>query len=202
MKQKKKKKKGLIAGVGSIVLMILVTLLKPDILGAFIQTVGNYLIHKDELKITDEKECKVEIDESYSEYIKTHEHLREDIIYIEDMYSKWLSNNRVLPSEDEDKLKHISSRLFFIKDSDEGNRLKQKMKRWLIVLVPSIKSDMEEYEKIKEQMDQETTTDVIKTPDTSELPELIEAMEEYDKYFKTFIKNEEQNCVNRKKENK
>ena len=80
MKQKKKKKKGLIAGVGSIVLMILVTLVKPDILGAFIQTVGNYLIHKDELKITDEKECKVEIDESYSEYIKTHEHLREDII--------------------------------------------------------------------------------------------------------------------------
>ncbi|MBF1084504.1 MAG: hypothetical protein HXL43_09270, partial [Solobacterium sp.] len=57
-KRQKKKKRGLIACVGSLVIVILVGLVKSGILGSAIQTVGNYFIHKEELKITTEKECR------------------------------------------------------------------------------------------------------------------------------------------------
>ena len=117
------------------------------------------------------------------------------------MYSKWLENNRTLPTEAEVKLKNIFSRLYFILKSDEGDTLKQNMERWLKVLVPSIKSDEEEYKKLKEQMTQETTENsgYSRTPLTPALPDLTDAMEAYDTSFKTFINDEVQNCVNRKK---
>ena len=197
-KKKKKKKKGLIAGIGSVALIILLRLVNPDIFGACIQTLGNYLIHKDELKITTEKECRDKMLEYYSEHIKTHEHLREDIAYIQDMYSKWNSNNYILPSEDEGKLKHIFSNLAFILEGDEGNNLKQKMERWLKRLVPSINDDVENYKRLKEQMDQDTTINLgeVRTPDTGPLPELTEAMEAYDTYFKDFMKDKVKECAN------
>ncbi|WP_314111226.1 hypothetical protein [uncultured Solobacterium sp.] len=197
-KRQKKKKRGLIACVGSLVIVILVGLVKSGILGSAIQTVGNYFIHKEELKITTEKECRDKMNEYYSEHIKTHEHLREDIAYIQDMYSKWNSNNYILPSEDEGKLKHIFSNLAFILEGDEGNNLKQKMERWLKRLVPSINDDVENYKRLKEQMDQGTTInpDKVRTPDAGPLPELTEAMEAYDTYFKDFMNNKVQKCAN------
>ena len=50
-------------------------------------------------------------------------------------------------------------------------------------------------------MTQETTENsgYSRTPLTPALPDLTDAMEAYDTSFKTFINDEVQNCVNRKK---
>ena len=155
-KQKKqsKQKKGLIGGIiGTIIIPILLWIVKPDIF----KSILDYMAHKDGIQLKNDEACRVEVNDYYSEYVNTHEQLRDDINYIQDMYSKWLENNRTLPTEAEEKLKNIFSRLYFILKSDEGDTLKQNMERWLKVLVPSIKSDEEEYKKLKEQMTQETT---------------------------------------------
>lgn len=199
-KQKKqsKQKKGLIGGIiGTIIIPILLWIVKPDIF----KSILDYMAHKDGIQLKNDEACRVEVNDYYSEYVNTHQQLRDDINYIQDMYSKWLENNRTLPTEAEEKLKNIFSRLYFILKSDEGDTLKQNMERWLKVLVPSIKSDEEEYKKLKEQMTQETTENsgYSRTPLTPALPDLTDAMEAYDTSFKTFINDEVQNCVNRKK---
>lgn len=159
---------------------------------------------QEEIQLKNVEACSDEMNDYYSNYINTHEHLIDDINYMQDMYSKWLENNHTLPTEAEEKLKNIFGRLYFILKTDEGDNLKHNMEIWLKVLVPSIKSDEEEYKKIKEQMTQETTENSgnIETPLTPPLPDLTDAMEAYDKSFKEFIKDEVQNCANRKKENK
>jgi hypothetical protein len=58
--------------------------------------------------------------------------------------------------------------------------------------------DVENYKRLKEQMDQGTTInpDKVRTPDAGPLPELTEAMEAYDTYFKDFMNNKVQKCAN------
>lgn len=156
---------------------------------------------QEEIQLKKEEACRFEVKAYYSEYVKMYEDLRDDITYIQDMYSKWFENNRTLPTEDEEKLKNIFNRICFILKSDEGDNLKQKMEIWLKVLVPSIKSDEEEYKKLKEQMDQETAENPSNrvTPLTPALPDLTDAMEAYDTFFKTFMDEKVQECTNKSK---
>ena len=156
---------------------------------------------QEEIQLKKEEACRFEVKAYYSEYVKMYEDLRDDITYIQDMYSKWFENNRTLPTEDEEKLKNIFNRICFILKSDEGDNLKQRMEIWLKVLVPSIKSDEEEYKKLKEQMDQETAENsgYSRTPLTPALPDLTDAMEAYDTFFKTFMDEKVQECTNKSK---
>ena len=165
-----------------------------------------------EIQLENEKDCEADVGREYETVDTVRKKLDEYVQQIQEMHRKWGEHGGDISVFDENERNQISqifNDLNFIRDeskgSKEGQALKDAMEMYLTTFYPGVVEtgallSSENYCIVT--LANISSREEIPTPNAGRLKDLEDKRDAYMDYYIKFIREEVQNCVNRKKENK
>ena len=172
----------------------------------------NHQDKQKEIQLENEKGCEADVGREYETVDTVRKKLDKYVQQIQEMHRKWGEHGRDISVFDENERNQISqifNDLNFIRDeskgSKEGQALKDAMEMYLTTFYPGVVEtgalfSSENYCIVT--LANISSREEIPTPNAGRLKDLEDKRDAYMDYYVKFIREEVQNCVNRKKENK